>query len=95
MRICKGLKKPNEIVKEEHFHLPSQSRTMGEVAGVLRFSKAGVAAGTSDWIRFQNPSIAGTTAGVVLGDTVEHSVSSTGQYTKEKGRQINTAQSGC
>lgn len=46
LRICKALKKPNETVKEEHFHLPSQSRTMGERAGVLGISKADIVAGS-------------------------------------------------
>lgn len=67
---------------------------MGEMAGVLRFPKADVVAGVSDWIQFLNASMACTIPGVLFGDTVEHSMSSTGQFTKEKGREINTTRSG-
>ena len=67
---------------------------MGEMAGVLRFPKADVA-GVSDWMQFLNASMACTIPGVLFGDTVEHSMSSTGQLTKEKGRKINTTQPGC
>lgn len=42
LRISKALKKADETVKEEHFHLPSQSGTMGEMAGVLGISKADI-----------------------------------------------------
>lgn len=45
-RICKALKKPNETVKGKHFHLPRQSRTMREMAGMMGFSKTDVVAGS-------------------------------------------------